>query len=39
MNEEGMRDYAELYRVHASTASPLRRAASEKLVRRVGGGR
>ena len=36
MNDEAMQDYAELYRVHAATASPLRRKASEKLAAKVG---
>jgi len=33
-----LRDYSDAYRVSAATASPLRRRASEKLARGVGGG-
>jgi hypothetical protein len=36
INEGAMQDYAELYRVHAATASPLRRRASEKAAQRLG---
>ena len=36
MKEGAMRDYAELHRVSAATASPLRRKASEKLAQKAG---
>lgn len=36
MDGGAMQDYAELYRVHAATASPLRRRASENLAQKVG---
>lgn len=37
LEREGIsRDYAELYRVSAATASPLRRRASEKLAAQAG---
>ena len=36
MDSAAMQDYAELYRVHAATASPLRRRASEKLAQKAG---
>jgi len=33
-----LKDYADAYRVHAATASPLRRRASERLARDAGSG-
>ncbi|KAG0649171.1 TGF-beta-induced transcription factor 2 [Hyphodiscus hymeniophilus] len=36
MRDGAMQDYAELYRVHAATASPLRRRVSEKAAMKVG---
>ena len=36
MSSGAMQDYAELYKVSAATASPLRRRASEKLAQKVG---
>jgi len=37
--ESGIQDYAELYRVNAATASPLRRRVSEKQAAKVGSSR
>jgi hypothetical protein len=36
MGDEALHDYSELYKVHAATASPLRRRASEKLAAKMG---
>ena len=39
ISEGALRDYAELYRVSAATASPLRRKATEKAAAKVGSAR